>query len=362
MSTGDFNKPVRDLLRDQAGNLCSYPGCEVITTAKSATSKSGISDVGEACHIKGNAPDSKRYDATMDPKERAAESNGIWLCRTHGKLIDSDERRFPVETLHAMKENHLQAIQRKQARAIQKLLNKYSKTTIEWENPTKDSLSLDMVLQAFEVNGVAAVWNDETEVHLAAALLIELAWNAAAHANADKVTFFTTDEEVGIRYFEGESSFGLENLASNSINGSGGWQQLNSWRKSYDIKHFLNSYQTGTIRTWSIVTLKKSLNATLPCVAWTKNNRLLDNESFDDEIQSLIDDCSVVLVFLDRPASMSVDIKEAIKLTDRILEGGKPALLSSPFEGNLLQFQSWAENQRPNWRLTKKGSRLFIAH
>ncbi|MGO2485441.1 MAG: hypothetical protein ACTH73_13180 [Glutamicibacter ardleyensis] len=297
----------------------------------------------------------------MDPLERAAESNGIWLCRTHGKLIDSDESRFTVDKLHEYKEKHLQAIQRKQARALQNLLNEYSNTTYEWKNPTKASLNLETVIQAFEDTGVAAIWNDQTEVHLAAALLTELAWNASTHANAEKVTFFTTDEEVGIRYIEGQTSFGLENLDSISTNGSGGWQQLKSWQRIYNINHFLNSYQTGAIRTWSIATLKKSLSTSLPCVAWANGDLLRDNESFDGEIQSMIDECSVVLVFLDRPATMSVDIKEAIELADRILKGGKQALISSPFEGNILQFQAWAEDRRPNWQLIKKDSRLFIS-
>jgi len=59
-----------------------------------------------ACHIAAASAGqgARRYVATMTAEERSSVSNGIWMCYTHGKLIDTDEARYTIEMLQRWKE------------------------------------------------------------------------------------------------------------------------------------------------------------------------------------------------------------------------------------------------------------------
>jgi hypothetical protein len=59
--------------------------------------------VGVAAHITAASPGGPRYDPTMNDKDRGSVSNGIWLCETCAKLIDSDLAAYPRELLLAWK-------------------------------------------------------------------------------------------------------------------------------------------------------------------------------------------------------------------------------------------------------------------
>lgn len=59
--------------------------------------------MGVASHVSSAAPGGPRYDPMLTPAQRADARNGIWLCQTCSKLIDSDEHRYPVATLHQWK-------------------------------------------------------------------------------------------------------------------------------------------------------------------------------------------------------------------------------------------------------------------
>jgi hypothetical protein len=61
--------------------------------------------IGVAAHIKGAAPGSARYDETMQPEQRRAINNGIWMCQADGTLVDRDATRYPEELLRAWKSN-----------------------------------------------------------------------------------------------------------------------------------------------------------------------------------------------------------------------------------------------------------------
>lgn len=63
-----------------------------------------VGSIGVAAHIKAAAPRGKRYDPNMTPEQRQHFDNGIWLCQTDSRLIDTDEVQFPVGLLHGWKE------------------------------------------------------------------------------------------------------------------------------------------------------------------------------------------------------------------------------------------------------------------
>lgn len=57
-----------------------------------------------AAHICAASEGGPRYDANMTVEERRSTENGIWLCQSCSKLIDSDISKFTVEKLNEWKE------------------------------------------------------------------------------------------------------------------------------------------------------------------------------------------------------------------------------------------------------------------
>lgn len=102
----NFSAKTKKALAEKAGHVCSYPQCRIKTHASNSNTKSSSYDVGQAAHITAAAPGGPRYDATLTSKERSDESNGIWLCYTHAKLIDSVAHDFSKETLRTWKKQH----------------------------------------------------------------------------------------------------------------------------------------------------------------------------------------------------------------------------------------------------------------
>ncbi|GHO98715.1 hypothetical protein KSF_087630 [Reticulibacter mediterranei] len=60
-------------------------------------------NIGFAAHITAAAPGGERYDPTLSAQERGSAHNGIWLCGTCAKLIDSDSQKYTIELLRAWK-------------------------------------------------------------------------------------------------------------------------------------------------------------------------------------------------------------------------------------------------------------------
>ena len=98
----DFNKSTKEKLAHRAGYRCSKPDCGV-TTRGAASDGDGTINVGYAAHITAASPDGPRFDPTLTNDQRKRHSNGIWLCGTHAKLVDSDKSHFTVEELLSWK-------------------------------------------------------------------------------------------------------------------------------------------------------------------------------------------------------------------------------------------------------------------
>ena len=82
---------------------CSFPGCSNATIGASAKGSSEISSIGVAAHICAAAPGGPRYDKNMTAEKRKSVENCIWMCQTHAKLIDTDEKTYTVELLKQWK-------------------------------------------------------------------------------------------------------------------------------------------------------------------------------------------------------------------------------------------------------------------
>lgn len=98
----DFSKPVKKQLADRVRHACSNPECENPTMGPDSGEEKTI-NIGVAAHITAAASGGKRYDPSLTPDQRKSISNGIWLCQSCSKLIDSDEQLFPVEKLRGWK-------------------------------------------------------------------------------------------------------------------------------------------------------------------------------------------------------------------------------------------------------------------
>ncbi len=86
----------------RAGWLCSFPTCRKPTVGATSDDDGDI-NIGTAAHICAAAPGGPRYDETMSHEERSSAKNGIWMCRDHGKAIDSTDSEFTVERLRKWK-------------------------------------------------------------------------------------------------------------------------------------------------------------------------------------------------------------------------------------------------------------------
>ena len=99
----NFTKATRDQIGKQAGWHCSRPGCRRLTVGSNSAGDGEI-NIGVAAHICAAARGGPRYDPDMSSEERKSVSNGIWLCETHARLVDSNDPMFTVELLHEWKE------------------------------------------------------------------------------------------------------------------------------------------------------------------------------------------------------------------------------------------------------------------
>ena len=105
MPAPDFKKATIETLAKRASFKCSNPDCRASTVGpNSDPTKSTL--IGEAAHIRGARPESKRYVSDMTDTARAEITNGIWLCRNCHKLIDTDDTRYTIDMLFAWREEH----------------------------------------------------------------------------------------------------------------------------------------------------------------------------------------------------------------------------------------------------------------
>ena len=98
----DFTRATVERLAKRAGYRCSNPHCRAPTIG-AAQGDDGVVNVGQAAHITAAAAGGPRYDATLSSEQRRDQSNGIWLCQNHAKLVDNDVGRFTVAKLREWK-------------------------------------------------------------------------------------------------------------------------------------------------------------------------------------------------------------------------------------------------------------------
>ena len=98
----DFTQKTKEVMAHRVGYRCSKPDCGILTRG-AASDDEGTINVGFAAHITAASLDGPRYDPNLTSDQRKHHSNGIWLCGTHAKLVDSDEAHFTVKELVSWK-------------------------------------------------------------------------------------------------------------------------------------------------------------------------------------------------------------------------------------------------------------------
>lgn len=94
----NFSSSTKNLLAKRVGEKCSNPSCRKPTCAANEAPDK-IINIGVAAHICAAAKGGPRYDENMTPEERKSPENGIWLCQSCSKLIDTDITRYTREVL-----------------------------------------------------------------------------------------------------------------------------------------------------------------------------------------------------------------------------------------------------------------------
>ena len=106
----DFSQSVKRTLAFRVASCCSNPNCRVRTSGPSLD-PAGYINVGVAAHIAAASRGGPRYDEGQSLAARSAAANGIWLCQTCAKLVDSDEVQYTVKLLQQWKHDAESAAQ-----------------------------------------------------------------------------------------------------------------------------------------------------------------------------------------------------------------------------------------------------------
>lgn len=204
-----------------------------------------------ACHIfaASDGPSARRV-ATDNSIDLTDISNGVWMCYTHGKMIDGDECRYKPETLANW-------------RRIAELRAKIAHET--GSNPTSlqiydvetrlspDTLlvsSLDQVASAvcefYQTIGAVDIWGRSTALEMGT-FCTEFVSNAFSYGDATTCTLSSINNSVAIT-LDGKS-FSPSDLSASTNRRGGARSYLDLQTKHPNC---LVSYEVGTLNTLRI--------------------------------------------------------------------------------------------------------------
>lgn len=150
----DFDVGTKDILAHRVGFRCSNPTCRKSTSGPQVDPIKAI-NIGVAAHIKAASKGGKRYDSSQTLEQRRSADNGIWLCQSCSKLIDSDETRYTVESLQAWKSQaEAIALKELEEKSLSETRGEPNTIVVRYAKSDKDFalwLSLQLISQSYPV-------------------------------------------------------------------------------------------------------------------------------------------------------------------------------------------------------------------
>ncbi|MBC3380747.1 ATP-binding protein [Serratia fonticola] len=138
----EFTKKTKDILAGRAGYQCSHPQCSIITIGP-GEKEGETSSIGEASHIYSAAKNGPRGQSGLTEEQLKSPENGIWLCKVHARLIDTNNGiGFTASQLISWKKFHEEFIKHHQGRVFNKL-HWISKLSIVDSPLFQDSISIE---------------------------------------------------------------------------------------------------------------------------------------------------------------------------------------------------------------------------
>jgi hypothetical protein len=105
----EFTEATKQTLAKRAAYFCSNPSCLKLTAGPSKEEDKSLT-TGHAAHIHAASPNGPRYDPNQTKAQRKAITNGLWLCRECGDIVDKDSSSHTPEQLVSWKESHTKLI------------------------------------------------------------------------------------------------------------------------------------------------------------------------------------------------------------------------------------------------------------
>lgn len=105
MPRDEFSPRTRRTLALRAAHFCSNPDCLKLTTGPHSDLTLALT-TGHAAHIHAASPLGPRYDNNQTPQQRMHISNGLWLCRECGDIVDKDDAPHSPTLLRQWKIDH----------------------------------------------------------------------------------------------------------------------------------------------------------------------------------------------------------------------------------------------------------------
>ena len=329
MTNGEFTQTTKDLLAAEAGHRCSAPWCAKTTSAASSSRRSGVSNTGEAAHIRGRTEPTARYDASMTDVQRAEPGNGLWLCEYDAKLIDNDAIRYPIALLKQWKAQRIVIAQFEQEQGAGASPAAILAHQLSLQASSPAQAPTTEVERFLEASGVSRAWGRDT-LDYTVTLLSELGLNALLHANATELHIRSGPGEVELSYVEGSSPFGMNEFEAVAP-GRGGRTMLAIWHEDWNERYFLTSRLQDAVRYWTVRELAVVPPPDTPCVAAITRPRELDLAAFVNcEVPHIV--LMQRLIFSDMP-QLFAQIKQ-------LLASGS-VLVTTPVEHNLDVLRQW---------------------
>lgn len=347
---GKFRKKTRDDLAAGAGYKCSAPWCDKTTIAGSSSTKSGVSDLGEAAHILGRTPTSARYDENQSDLERKHFDNGIWLCRQDAAAIDRNDSIFTADLLRQWKESRAEEARRDQTAGPGGSLPKLFDFEIRFDLAT--DLSVGSIHAFLEAAGVSATWGSDAQ-GAAERLAFELLDNARRHGSSSSATLQAGGTGIRMTHDSPSGHFGVTELLGTK-SAKGGYVGVASWTKTWNAQFRLASHSDDSGTTWTLTDVRAGEGASGPCSAVVAYRTMTNC----DDPNRFATDCSEVVLYVKGQVSYS-DVVQLVPTLDSALVRG-PVLIVSKFADNLEVFYAVNEWSAAGWKITRSGSALRL--